>query len=200
MDDFSRINAAYGSFFGTSPPARACVSTDLPQNIRVVLECIAFTTVSPVSRQSLHVQSLSYWAPANIGPYSQAITVSHLSPFSAIFIKISQVGDRIFVSGQIGLIPASNSLPVPRSLVDELALSLRHIRSVTQVVKEAASISKNAVIQGTISWLRHSSDLIPVQHGMTASEYVCNVSLKVLGYNFYRFRYKHAAYLRCLWQ
>ena len=30
-------------------------------------------------RSALHVQSLSYWAPANIGPYSQAITVRRLS-------------------------------------------------------------------------------------------------------------------------
>lgn len=27
-------------------------------------------------RQALHVQGLSYWAPANIGPYSQAVIVS----------------------------------------------------------------------------------------------------------------------------
>jgi hypothetical protein len=26
-------------------------------------------------RQALHVQGLSYWAPANIGPYSQAVSV-----------------------------------------------------------------------------------------------------------------------------
>lgn len=31
-------------------------------------------------RSALHVQSLSYWAPANIGPYSQAITVRPWSP------------------------------------------------------------------------------------------------------------------------
>jgi diphthine-ammonia ligase len=30
-------------------------------------------------RQALHVQGLSYWAPANIGPYSQAVSVRPLS-------------------------------------------------------------------------------------------------------------------------
>ena len=28
-----------------------------------------------VKREALHVQSISYWAPANIGPYSQAVKV-----------------------------------------------------------------------------------------------------------------------------
>jgi diphthine-ammonia ligase len=30
-------------------------------------------------RQALHVQGLSHWAPANIGPYSQAVSVCPLS-------------------------------------------------------------------------------------------------------------------------
>lgn len=75
MDLFSRVNAVYGTFFGISPPARACVGIDLPPNISVKLDCVAFVEHTLLERQSLHVQSLSYWAPANIGPYSQAITV-----------------------------------------------------------------------------------------------------------------------------
>lgn len=75
MDLFLRVNAVYAKFFGVSPPARACVGVDLPDGIRVRLECIAFAETTSFGRQSLHVQGLSYWAPANIGPYSQAITV-----------------------------------------------------------------------------------------------------------------------------
>jgi diphthine-ammonia ligase len=75
MELFSRVNATYGTFFGVSPPARACVGVDLPPSIRVKLDCIAHVDQSPTDRQALHVQGLSYWAPANIGPYSQAITV-----------------------------------------------------------------------------------------------------------------------------
>lgn len=75
MELFGRVNAIYGSFFGISPPARACVGVDLSLDIRVKLDCIAFIEETTQERQSLHVQSLSYWAPANIGPYSQAITV-----------------------------------------------------------------------------------------------------------------------------
>ena len=73
---FAEVNEAYKSFFGTSPPARACVATRLPTGVRVRLDCLAYDAKSVSDRQALHVQSLSYWAPANIGPYSQAILVS----------------------------------------------------------------------------------------------------------------------------
>lgn len=62
--------------FGTSPPTRACVAADLPPGQRVCIDIIAYGDEEQKVRQSLHVQSLSYWAPANIGPYSQSITVS----------------------------------------------------------------------------------------------------------------------------
>jgi diphthine-ammonia ligase len=75
MDHFNRVNTVYGTYFGTSPPSRACVAVDLPSPIRVRLDCIAYAEDGPKERQALHVQSLSYWAPANIGPYSQAVTV-----------------------------------------------------------------------------------------------------------------------------
>jgi diphthine-ammonia ligase len=79
MDIFPLVNAVYSGFFGSSPPARACVAVDLPHPIRVRLDCTAFVERIPTDRQALHVQGLSYWAPANIGPYSQAITVCRTS-------------------------------------------------------------------------------------------------------------------------
>jgi len=72
---FATANKAYAEFFGTSPPSRACVGVDLPEGVHVVLECIAHKENSDTKRKALHVQGLSYWAPANIGPYSQAVTV-----------------------------------------------------------------------------------------------------------------------------
>lgn len=75
MDLFPRVNSVYKTFFGISPPARACVGVDLPPNIQVKLDCIAYAEQVPMDMQALHVQGLSYWAPANIGPYSQAIIV-----------------------------------------------------------------------------------------------------------------------------
>jgi diphthine-ammonia ligase len=75
MEDFASINAVYATYFGVSPPARACVAVDLPHPLRVMLDCVAYSEQKACDRTALHVQGLSYWAPANIGPYSQAITV-----------------------------------------------------------------------------------------------------------------------------
>lgn len=80
MDLFPEANAAYVQYFGTSPPSRACVAVPLPEGERIRIEVVGFddqAEEAPVGgRTALHVQGLSYWAPANIGPYSQAVTVS----------------------------------------------------------------------------------------------------------------------------
>ena len=97
---FATANAAYTTYFGTSPPSRATIAVPLPAGQRVKLDVVGFDDRPPTSdvrsapaparpasdiednkrlvgaRQALHVQSLSYWAPANIGPYSQAVIVS----------------------------------------------------------------------------------------------------------------------------
>jgi diphthine-ammonia ligase len=78
MSLFSEVNAVYAQYFGTSPPARATVAVSLPDGINIRLECVAFKESEATRKQALHVQGLSYWAPANIGPYSQAIFVSHI--------------------------------------------------------------------------------------------------------------------------
>lgn len=87
MDDFQIVNTVYKTFFGTSPPTRACVSVELPPGIRIRLSCLSYVEDSQHARQALHVQGLSYWAPANIGPYSQAVSVS------ISFITITQISN-----------------------------------------------------------------------------------------------------------
>ena len=42
MEDFASINAVYATYFGVSPPARACVAVDLPHPLRVMLDCVAY--------------------------------------------------------------------------------------------------------------------------------------------------------------
>ena len=79
MNFFARVNAVYTTFFGSNPPARACVAVDLPAPHRIKLDCLAYAERTPQDRYALHVQGLSYWAPANIGPYSQAVVVNALT-------------------------------------------------------------------------------------------------------------------------
>lgn len=58
----------------------------------------------------MHVQSVSHWAPANIGPYSQAV----------------RVGDIIHLAGQIALVPGSMTL-VKGGIKQQCRLALRHV-------------------------------------------------------------------------
>ncbi|KAL1409041.1 hypothetical protein Q8F55_005865 [Vanrija albida] len=131
MTFFPVANAAYVQNFGTSPPSRATVAVPLPQGERVRVEVVGFDDVVAHSghkvgdRSALHVQSASYWAPANIGPYSQAVTVD----------------GRLHIAGQIPLRPASLTLPeypvAPGSpYPHEAALALQHTRRIIDALKD----------------------------------------------------------------
>jgi len=144
MDLFAQVNAVYSTFFGTSPPSRACVASDLPSGIRLQLDVIAHDRCE---RQALHVQSLSYWAPANIGPYSQSITVD----------------ERIWISGQIGLIPQTLALPSPRSLKTETALACQNVDRILDVMRQNTGGGWTGCYQSSLYWLCRPEDLFPVQ-------------------------------------
>ncbi len=75
MSSFPEINKEYSSLFShVNPPSRACVAVGglLDDGIDVLMHCCVATGEAKEGRTALHVQSRSYWAPANIGPYSQA--------------------------------------------------------------------------------------------------------------------------------
>ncbi|KAI0045321.1 hypothetical protein FA95DRAFT_1680564, partial [Auriscalpium vulgare] len=163
MEYFAAMNDVYASFFGISPPARACVAVDLPSPFRVKLDCIAYAEHHPSDRQALHVQSLSYWAPANIGPYSQAINV----------------GESVFISGQIGLIPSSMVLPAPRSLGIETALAAHHADRVVAALRNNTGGGWVGHPQCVIYWLSHGRHLPHVQHAPGLNEPAPTLFLEV---------------------
>lgn len=78
MDDYSKYNTEYNEFFEFQPPVRVCVQAPLAKDVPFLMEALAYS-VQPGSdgstKQCMHVQGISHWAPANIGPYSQAIWV-----------------------------------------------------------------------------------------------------------------------------
>ncbi|CAH7688212.1 meiotically up-regulated gene 71 protein [Phakopsora pachyrhizi] len=140
MEDFAVANSVYSKRFGSSPPSRACVAVKLGGKARMMMDVICNRPRNGFGddlRRALHVQSRSYWAPANIGPYSQAVVV----------------GSRLFVSGQIGLIPASLTLPTPTSFIEEATLSLQHVRKIIRTFPEEKSI------EGVICYLTDFSNL-----------------------------------------
>lgn len=67
------------------PPARACVGAGLRENINVLINVVAHKYVSKsqkaisaggfLNKEVMNVQSISHWAPASVGPYSQCVRV-----------------------------------------------------------------------------------------------------------------------------
>ncbi|KAF7194775.1 Diphthine--ammonia ligase [Pseudocercospora fuligena] len=129
MSDFAAVNAVYGRYFNRpNPPARltiACADV-LPAEALLSISIV----VAPGRRQGLHVQSRSYWAPANIGPYSQAIK------------QTMEDGDGIiqescYIAGQIPLVPASMALPSEQdkdSFTLQSLLALQHLDRIGRVM------------------------------------------------------------------
>lgn len=127
MSDFTLLNPIYGSFFTTpNPPSRVTISCGdrLPQGVDVILSATV-DLGERKERQGLHVQSRGYWAPANIGPYSQAISIP-LHPLLSTpnsGAQITKESDQeeeddddqpttprpriIHIAGQIPLVPSS---------------------------------------------------------------------------------------------
>lgn len=124
MSDFQTINKVYGSLFtDPNPPSRVTIACGdiLPQDTKIAI----YATVpesSAADRQGLHVQSRSYWAPANIGPYSQAITIP-MGPTR----ELANAPRMVHIAGQIPLVPATMELPTDGGLEMQLVLSLQHL-------------------------------------------------------------------------
>ena len=129
MTDFASVNAVYGSFFTKpNPPARitlACADV-IPADSLVSLTVTSCRLTEASTRTGLHVQSRSYWAPANIGPYSQAVSVP--ADYDA-----SDHGSVVYIAGQIPLMPASMELHTStgfgeqRVFLEQAALALQHL-------------------------------------------------------------------------
>jgi diphthine-ammonia ligase len=127
MSSFPSVNTSYSKLFLPglpNPPARVTIACSLPPGIQV---SISFTISLPLrsTHRGLHVQSRSYWAPANIGPYSQAISTR---------IDGQDEKDQCefaYVAGQIPLVPATMEIlqaPFP----DQTVLALQHLWRVGQ--------------------------------------------------------------------
>ncbi|XP_014556718.1 hypothetical protein COCVIDRAFT_15936 [Bipolaris victoriae FI3] len=142
MSHFTTLNPLYSSFFTSiNPPSRVTVacSDTMPEGVDVMLSVIAERSEK---REGLHVQSTSYWAPANIGPYSQAISVPLPSSSSVSGSGVvgdddgeeedreeegKGVGDIVYIAGQIPLHPASMSPYTSHGFTGQVALSLQHL-------------------------------------------------------------------------
>jgi diphthine-ammonia ligase len=98
MAFFAAANGAYVSLVPrTAPPARACVAHSGGAFVAVdAAVLLPRAACGAVSRRVMHVQSISGWAPACIGPYAQAVCVAN---------------SLVFLAGQLGLVPTTMTLP-----------------------------------------------------------------------------------------
>ena len=93
LAEFKPLNAEYVKYFGIKPPVRVCIA--IPGN-EIIMSFLVWKDASSIDdvRDNLHVQSVSQWAPPNIGPYSQ----------------INKMDNLLFMAGMISLYPPTLSL------------------------------------------------------------------------------------------
>ncbi|NXY41463.1 DPH6 ligase, partial [Ceuthmochares aereus] len=129
MKDFNVINSVYVTEFDLCPPVRVCVETLLPDGILFRMDCLAHKYDVAIDdalhdeKLVMHVQSISHWAPASIGPYSQSI----------------KVGDVLYCAGQIALVPCTMQL-VSGGIGTEAIVSLRHVERVLQAMNQKTAL------------------------------------------------------------
>lgn len=130
MTDFTTINPIYGTLFTSpNPPSRVTIAsgTAMPPGINMLihLKLQSPSSLPTPARKALHVQSRSYWAPANIGPYSQAIFLPIPSPPSSQYENETPVYE-VHIAGQIPLIPHTMLLP-SEDFSFQTVLALQHL-------------------------------------------------------------------------
>ncbi|XP_037939753.1 uncharacterized protein LOC119672709 [Teleopsis dalmanni] len=147
MAEYSVLNSIYDeAMHFQNPPTRVCVECPLPEDCHVVMEAIAYktpirrratvsineidaniedcnissntsSTDNLCKRHTMHVQGISHWAPANIGPYSQS----------------TKVGEITYISGQIALVPGSMTI-IDGGIRPQCKLALRHISRIAKAM------------------------------------------------------------------
>ncbi|XP_001354757.2 uncharacterized protein [Drosophila pseudoobscura] len=141
--EYPALNRVYLKAFDFhNPPTRVCVECPLPDGCHVVMEAIAYRQTIGLAntahltveerdregeetaaallngrRSTMHVQGISHWAPANIGPYSQS----------------TRIGEITYISGQIALVPGSMTI-IEGGIRPQCKLTLRHISRIAKAM------------------------------------------------------------------
>lgn len=77
----------------------------------------------------MHVQGISHWAPANIGPYSQSTKIDEIT----------------YISGQVALVPGSMTI-IDGGIRPQCKLALRHISRIAKAMNAQGQLRD--VVQG----------------------------------------------------
>jgi diphthine-ammonia ligase len=158
MDDFGSFNVAYSRHMrAVEPSARACVALPLQDDISFLLSMV----LSRSKRvKSLHVASISAWAPACIGPYAQLCGVD---PF-------------LYVAGQIGMQP--RNLDLESNIYTEARRCVKSCHQIREEIcknngSEKVSFAKQAV-QTTFYASSNRANECESVHSVSFNEYCRN--------------------------
>ncbi|GFR57486.1 diphthine--ammonia ligase-like [Elysia marginata] len=133
MSKYADINSVYSSFYEINPPVRVCVEANLPRNVALQLDCQGCIKTgaeaeggqrSHDDEKVLHVQAMSHWAPANIGPYSQA----------------RMIDGKLYMAGIVPLVPATLQ-PVEGGITIQSRLALTHVQSVMSAIAPTCQLN-----------------------------------------------------------
>jgi diphthine-ammonia ligase len=120
MSLFLPVNKVYETFFEiVRPPGRAFVEDATVSSLCVEVWSIPRRQLIDAGlhvrqeRKCLHVQSISPWAAASIGPYAQANRIWYRGPATTSKCHTTVVQrdtDHIIVSGRIGMVPLTQNV------------------------------------------------------------------------------------------
>ncbi|KAH9190361.1 hypothetical protein AeNC1_007666 [Aphanomyces euteiches] len=119
MATFGAVNEIFAKYFPChNPPSRSCIEVNMAED--VMMDCWAIR--NSTKRKTLHVASISDWAPTCIGPYCQANVLN---------------SSLILSAGQIPLVPATMQMAAQEHLpqclnnvlgvLEALESNLRHV-------------------------------------------------------------------------
>lgn len=159
MSDFASINSVYSRYFKLNPPSRVCVEASLPEGTALQIDCLAHHKPAPGEergggagdrdpahyRTTMHVQGLSHWAPANLGPYSQAV----------------QIGSLVFCAGMIGLCPSTMQV-IDGGINAECVLTLRSVSRVLDAMQPGLGLKD--IIAATCYVTRPGLEMVARKH------------------------------------
>jgi diphthine-ammonia ligase len=145
----------------------------MPKYINIIMHLKIHTNPhSSLLRKALHVQSRSYWAPANIGPYSQAISIPTNSP---LFQELDIWA--VSVAGHIPLIPSSMILPLPQTAspgLENIDASLKNFKfQTTLALQHLWRIGRETSVSwwtSAVAYLPNSSTAITKKRALIASQ------------------------------
>lgn len=138
-ETYKDANHGYTDVFGipecTPPPSRACVGT-FGNNHPTVLEALVRKERNREQSNSftLHVQSLSEWAPPCIGPYAQFIEedgIIHVCGVLPLYAPLASIPEKMSVRAQVEACAYNlqRTLEASRTTMDKLGVFVAYVVS-----------------------------------------------------------------------